>query len=313
MTFINKQAVLGLCFMTASTFSAADGITSLQDDYRRVMEQGRAVNHFDIDNDSLLFNDQDGLYSSGIRFSREHVLREGSRETLFGWRFGQQLYTPSNINLPPELVGPPDHPYAAWLYLGMYKETRHADGTSLRYGLDIGCLGPCAGGEWSQTNLHKLLNQPTPQGWSKQVRNEWGAILYAEMAPVRWNLASWLDATPVIHGRFGNIHTDAGASITLRAGDLPVFRDDAGLYAYLRLDGTGVIYNATLQGGLFSSNDPHTVDPKRAVGEAELGLAWSNGKYGITAAVVRRSNEIDGLPSSIGAQNFARLLFTFAL
>jgi hypothetical protein len=312
MSFIYKRAALALCLMTASTLAAADGVSSLLDDYSRVTEHGRAVNHFDIDNDSLLLNRDDGFYSSGLRYSREHALREGGRETVFGWRLGQQFYTASDIKLPPQLVGPPDHPYAGWLYGGFFKETRHEDGTSLRYGIDIGCLGPCAGGRWTQTKLHQWLNQPVPRGWSRQVRNEWGAILYAEMAPVRWNLAPWLDATPVIHGRFGNIHTDAGAGVTLRAGRLPAFADDAGLHAFLRLDARAVAWNASLQGGYFSSNNPHTVDPKRAVGEAELGLAWSDGTYGVSGAIVRRSNEIDALSNARGAQNFVRLLFTYA-
>ncbi|TCS36105.1 uncharacterized protein DUF2219 [Paucimonas lemoignei] len=312
MAFMSSRVALGMCFMTVSTFAAAAGASSLLDDYKRVTEQGRVINHFDIDNDSLLLNRDDGFYSSGVRYSRAHVLREGSGETEFGWRFGQQFYTASDIKLPPQLVGPPDHPYAAWLYFGFFKEARQEEGSSLRYGLDIGCLGPCAGGRWTQTKLHQLLNQPVPQGWSRQMRNEWGAILYADWAPVRWKPASWLDATPVIHGRFGNIHTDAGAGITLRAGQLPNFANDAGLHAYLRLDATGVAYNATLQGGYFSSNNPHTVKPKRAVGEAELGVAWSDGKYGATAAIVRRSTEIDALSNARGAQNFVRLLFTYA-
>ncbi len=237
---------------------------------------------------------------------------EGDRITAFGWRFGQQFYTASDIKLPPQQISPNDHPYAGWLYAGMFRETRQRDGSGLLYGLDIGCLGPCSGAEWTQTKLHELLDQPLPQGWSQQVRNEWGAILYAAMTPQRWQPLAWFDATPVIHGRFGNIHTDASAGVTLRAGRLPAFEDGAGLHAYVRLDARAVAWNATLQGGYFSSDNPHTVKPKRLVGEAEGGLTWSNGHFGATLAFVRRSTEIEALSNASGAQNFVRLMLSYS-
>ncbi|RJG00217.1 lipid A deacylase LpxR family protein [Noviherbaspirillum sedimenti] len=308
---LHRQTALVLVLLTASALAAADSAASLLDDYRRVTAQGRATNRLDIDNDSLLLNRDDGFYSSGLRYSREHALREGGQVTVFGWRLGQQFYTASDIKLAPQQIGATDHPYAGWLYGGVFKETQRKDGSHLRYGVDLGCLGPCAGGRWTQTSLHRLLNQPLPQGWSRQVRNEIGVILYGEMAPLRWQPASWLDATPVIHGRFGNIHTDVGAGVTVRAGQLPAFGEAAGLHGYLRLDARAVAYNATLQGGYFSSDNPHTVKPKRAVGEAELGLAWSGGQYGVTGAVVRRSTEIDALSNARGAQTFVRLMLVY--
>lgn len=307
-----RQAALCLFLLSASALAAADGATSLLEDYSRVTAQGKAVNRFDIDNDSLQLNRDDGFYSSGARYSREHELREGSQVTVFGWRVGQDFYTASDIKLTPSQIAPNDHPYAGWLYAGFFREIRREDGSQQRYGADIGCLGPCSGAEWTQTQLHELLNQPLPQGWSSQMRNEFGVILYGEMTPLRWKLASWLDASPVVHWRFGNIHTDAGAGITFRAGQLPGFADASGLHGYLRLDGRAVAWNATLQGGYFSSDNPRTVEPKRVVGEAELGLAWNGGPYGVKGAVVRRSTEIDALSNAQGAQTFVRLMFTYA-
>lgn len=307
-----RQAALGLFLLSAAALAAAEGATSLLDDYRRVTAQGRAVNRLDIDNDSLQLNRDDGFYSSGLRYSREHALREGGQVRVFGWRLGQDFYTASDIKLTPPQINANDHPYAAWLYGGFFTETRREDGSQWRYGLDLGCLGPCAGGRWAQTRLHELLDQPLPRGWSTQMRNEFGAILYGEMTPLRWRLASWLDAAPVLHARFGNIHTDAGAGVMLRAGQLPGFADAAGLHGYLRLDARAVAWNASLQGGYFSSNNARTVKPKTAVGEAELGLAWRSGAYGVTGAVVRRSTEIDALSNAQGAQTFVRLVFTYA-
>lgn len=302
------KTTLGGLLAVLSLHAGADGLV---DDYRRVLREGRATHELSIDNDSLLLKRDDGFYTSGLGYTQRHVLRTATGRTSFGWRIGQELYTASDIKLPPSRIGPPDHPYAGWLYGGFFKETYDSGGAYSKLGIDLGCLGPCAGGEWTQKNLHRIINQPLPRGWSKQVRNEAGVVLHADYAPVSWRLAPWADLTPSIKGRFGNIFTDAGAGLRLRLGRLPALPGDAGFHGFARLDGKAVAYNATLQGGYFSGANQHTVDPRRFVAEAEGGVEWSNGPYGIRASIVRRSNEIRGLPDSIGAQNFVRLLFSY--
>lgn len=295
----------------AVNLAYAGGLADIPDEYRKAREIGKLIHLVEIDNDTLLLNRQDGFYSSGMRYVQVSTMRDGAGITAFGWRVGQELFTASDIKLPPALVGPPDHPYAGWLYGGFFKDVHRADGSHTKIGIDLGCLGPCAGGEWTQTKFHKLLNQPLPRAWSRQVRNEPGMVLYAEVSPVQWRPLSSLDVTPGINGRFGNIFTDIGANMVVRAGQLTVLPGEPTFHAYLRADIRAVGYNATLQGGYFSDNDPHTVDPKRWVGEAEAGVVWRRGPYGINAGLVRRGNEIRGLPASVGAQNFLRLQFSY--
>ena len=191
------------------------------------------------------------------------------------------------------------------------RERHHLDGTHTKFGVDIGCLGPCAGGYWTQTNFHRLLNQPLPQGWSTQVKNEAGVVLYGSVAPVRWNFGPSVDVTPDLHGRFGNIFTDVGATVLVRAGHLNILPDQPTLHGFVRLDARAVGYDATLQGGYFSSGNFYTADPKRYVGEAEIGMAWIRGPYGARISLVRRSNEIVGLSNAIGAQNFGRVQLSY--
>lgn len=301
----------GCALAIAVNLAYGGGLADIPDEYRKAREIGKLTHLVEIDNDTLLLNREDGFYSSGMRYVQVSTMRDGSGITAFGWRVGQELFTASDIKLPPALVGPPDHPYAGWLYGGFFKDVHRADGSHTKIGIDLGCLGPCAGGEWTQTKFHKLLNQPLPRAWSQQVRNEPGVVLYAEVSPVQWKPLPSLDVTPGINGRFGNIFTDIGANMVVRAGQLNVLPGEPTFHAYLRADIRAVGYNATLQGGYFSDNDPHTVDPKRWVGEAEAGVVWRRGPYGINAGLVRRGNEIRGLPDSVGAQNFLRLQFSY--
>jgi hypothetical protein len=307
-----KLTVTVGCMLAAlAMHSRAEGMLRYLDDFSAAKSEGKATTVVGIDNDSLLFNRKDGFYTGGMRLTQQYTVRDDSQIRIYGWRIGQDMYTASDIKLPPQSIGRYDHPYAGWLYDGFFKEVHRTDGTSTRIGLDVGCMGPCSGAEKVQKNFHRLLNQPLPQGWSTQMKDEVGAIVYGDVAPVSWKVAPWMDVTPDFHGRFGNIFTDAGAGIMLRAGDLPALPDQATLHGFMRLDISAIGYNAMLQGGYFSRDNPRTVDPKRWVGEAEAGVAWKHASYGINASIVRRSNEIRGLPDSAGAQNFVRLLFSY--
>jgi hypothetical protein len=40
-------------------------------------------------------------------------------------------------------------------------------------------------------------------------------------------------------------------------------------------------------------------------------VVWADGPFGIGASVIRRSNEIAGLPNAQGAQSYARFIFSY--
>jgi len=303
--------VVGALFVMGARVGHANPLTNFFDDYRLARENGKTTHSLGIDNDTLLLNRNDGFYTSGLRYTQTSTLQQDGQASVYGWHIGQELYTPSDIKLPPALISARDHPYAGWLSGGFFKEVHKDDGTHYRLGVDLGCLGPCAGGRWTQTNFHRLIDQPLPQGWSRQVKNEIGVVLHGEIAPVRWHAGDAFDLTPSLRGRFGNIFTDVGAGLTARAGRLNVLPNQSAFYGFLRANVNLVAYNATLQGGYFSDNNPHTVDPKRVVGEAEIGLAWAGGPYGARIGLVRRGNEIKDLPNSVGAQNYVRMEFSY--
>lgn len=307
-----RQWALVAAFSLGSCLPAQAGdVLSYIGDFRQAAEHGKTFHQFNIDNDSLLLTRRDGFYSSGLRYTQLHEMREDRRTHRYGWRLGQELYTASDIKLPPELIHPNDHPYAGWLYAGIFKQIVQPNGASWKWGVDVGCLGPCAGGEGTQTTLHRILNQPLPQGWAKQLRNEWGAVLQVEknFAPWRWRNTASL--TPGLHGRIGNIFTDARAVMVLRMGRLQETADSPAMYGFFRMDGRLVGYNATLQGGHFSRNNPHTVDPEPWVGEAEAGVVWRHPPFGLRVSVMRRSNEIRGLTNTQGSQNIGTLQFSY--
>ena len=280
-------------------------------EYQQVLEKGRLTWSLDVENDSMLLKKDDGFYTSGLHLQRKQSIVRDNQVVSYRWQLGQDLYTASDIKLLPAQLQKQDHPYAGWLYLGLAREHFLSDGSSTTVGLDLGCLGACAGGEWTQTNLHRALNQPLPQAWNTQLKQEWGAVVKMAYSPARWQFNSNIDLNSRWQARIGNIFTDASVDLSLRLGQLNALPTQTASYVQLRTGARAVAYNATIQGGYFRRQDV-AVSPKRLLPEAELAYVYQGSEWRMHFAVVRRGNEIAELSNSKGAQNFAKVQLDFS-
>ena len=271
------------------------------------IERGRPTTVLDIDNDTLLLTGSDRFYTSGLRVSQSYRMRGDDGWESMGWRVGQQLYTASSIQRRAEQLAALDHPYAGWIYAGLFHRREASDGSELAYGLDLGCLGPCAGGEWTQNGLHRLLHQPRPVAWDTQIGTEAGVVFLVGARGPYWSFGDRLDLRPGVAARVGNIFTDLSAEATVRAGELHGDPRGSSSYGFLRVAARAVGHDATLQGGWLTGTNARTVGPKRLAGEAELGLQWQSAQWALRLSVVRRGNEIKGLTEAEGRQDFLRL------
>ena len=131
------------------------------------IDKGRASTTLDIDNDTLLLTGSDRFYTSGVRASRSYRLRRSEGWESLGWRVGQQLYTPSTIRLRPEQITALDHPYAGWLYAGMFHRREYG---FFRFGLravghDATLQGGWLSGTEARTVNPKRLTGEMELGW----------------------------------------------------------------------------------------------------------------------------------------------------
>lgn len=282
----------------------------LQQEWQRVQKQGQQHIELNIENDSLLMKKEDGLYTSGLHFIAKKQLLEKHSTLSYSWQLRQDLYTASDIKLKPNQISKYDHPYAGLLSFGLFRAQQEADGRGATYGLELGCLGPCAGGEWTQTHLHRLLKQPLPQAWSTELPQEWGVIASAKWQSARFSMFSNLDLQPSLTTRFGNLFTDAQIDVVLRAGQLNALPEQAAHYTYARAALRASAHNATLQGGYFNRQE-FPFHAQTWVPEVELGYLYRQAHWGVSAAIVRRASEIKEWPSRLGAQNFAKVRLVY--
>jgi lipid A 3-O-deacylase len=304
-----------IIFLFISNLFSVFAATAISEnlDLKKAASKEKIENILTIDNDSFLDSKQpDKFYTSGLRFARQQTLSHEAQSVTHGWRIGQDIYTAASTQTKASKLRSNDHPYAAWLYGGIYKDTYQADGSHLKLGLDLGCIGPCAGGEELQTLFHKLVGKKLPQGWSSQVKTEIGAVLRGSVGWAGVVPASWVDFRPSIEGRFGNINTDVSGVVTLRVGLLNTFPDQPTRHAFLRTETRVVAYDASLQGGYFSSDNTNTVRPKSVVNDVQVGFSWQEKNYGFRASIVKRSNEIREATNAFGAHKFVRFQFIYA-
>ena len=321
---MTKQSNTMMKTMLACVVAATSGVVAAEgvgfttvgnpswSEAQSVMQHGREIWMLELENDSFLFNKDDKFYTAGDHLQKTYVSQTDLQSVEYGWRVGQDLYTASDVKLLPSQLAPNDHPYAGWLYGGIFNTHADVTGKSWRWGVDIGCFGQCAGGAWTQTQLHRLIDQPLPQGWSTQYHNELGVVLSSELSPGRLLPFADGDVTPKIHGRFGNIFTDVGAELEIRFGRLNALPYQQASYGFFRADVKEVAYNATIQGAYFSDDVPK-VHAKRQGGEIEAGYLWQGEKYALRASIFRRANEIKEMSNAIGNQNIVKLQLIYAM
>jgi hypothetical protein len=173
--------------------------------------------------------------------------------------------------------------------------------------LEVGFIGPAAGGKPLQTFLHQITGNAEPRGWDYQIHND--AVLGYHLT-----FEQQLFATPhaeligSTEASLGTLYTYASVGAQLRAGLLnPYFNNLSGvnmssphlwqLYAQATLEGRAIGYDATLQGGVFNRDSPYiltTGQVRRAVLHSSGSLVAARGGWSFTATAVYVSAEFAG-------------------
>lgn len=281
-----------------------------------------------IEND-VIATGSDGHYTNGFELMRsfepdaDHWSRQFA-DVLPGWsaaevdnvayRLGHQIYTPNDIERA-ELIED-DRPYAGLLFAGMsifsghqYEGWRSASGLHL----DVGIVGPAAGGKKIQRRVHEVTDSDEPKGWDNQLRNEPFVNLAYQH---RWWLQQRFAGLEFEYGpsagfSLGNLYTYGSAGLGLRIGQglarsfsIPavapaqsgsMFFDQGGGFAwniFANLEGRYMAHNMLLEGNTFKSS--HSVDSREWVGDAKAGIALTWNSWQLAFASVWRTREFHG-------------------
>jgi hypothetical protein len=254
----------------------------------------------------------------------------------FGLSIGQNLYTPDDTFASQPIYN--DRPYAAWLYASFalqYTYKRFDEKTHTlepvrldTLQLDLGVIGPAAGGEFVQNNFHNLIGVARANGWANQLHNEPTIGLGFER---RWRTARAtviedprleVDFIPRIGGALGNVAIYGDIGGTARIGKN--LRDDFGpprprpalpgseafigdgsfgWYLFAGLDGQVVGRNIFLDGN--TDGQSLRVSHAPFVAEAQVGLAltYHGVRLTYTQVIRARRNSTSGTAGRSSARS----------
>ncbi|MFO8130441.1 MAG: lipid A deacylase LpxR family protein [Bacteroidales bacterium] len=233
----------------------------------------------DFQNDAFLSTDK--YFTNGIQFAYISPMLSNSlfsnitipyrkkSVNYFGVNMVQNMYTPTRLDT--TIVLNTDRPFASYLYLGFFKQTfDRSKMLRIRSELDLGALGPTSLGGFLQKTIHNT----EPTGWVNQINDD---ILINYTAEIEKGLIAGehFQLSGMAGGKLGSLYDQAYVSARFITGVFNPYFEGLGFpgkrsrnkerwQAFLHLDarGTAVLYDATLQGGLFSNGNIYTVSGK---------------------------------------------------
>ena len=245
------------------------------------------------------------------RLPVRHLLAAGPRGSTqqHGLTLRYDGFTPLRIQDPFIRVG--DRPYATYLYASFFRSsTAPARRQRLTTALEIGFIGPAAGGKELQTAIHRVTGNAEPRGWDYQIRNApilGYKVAFEQQVAARRSVELLADAEASV----GTLYTFAGTGLRLRAGKFsPGFANPDvislgqspesqlwQLYGEATLAGRFIGYDATLQGSPFRNSDPYTLSAsavRRAVLRSSGSVVLAHGGLRFEATATWVSPEFAG-------------------
>ncbi|MCK4873159.1 MAG: lipid A deacylase LpxR family protein [Phycisphaerales bacterium] len=246
-------------------------------------------------------NDTDRHYTNGTAISLTHHPRWaqdladvmpfaeqfGPARTAVGYTLGHIMFTPENITATQPI--PDDHPYAGYLYAGVYWQ--RANDVSLdHFQLDLGVVGPSSRADDMQDSIHFWREIDRPKGWDNQHGDQFTVQAYLRK---KWRLdllpteadqqAFGIDLIPQAGVALGTVfrHIEGGAVLRIglnlpddfgpgRLADLGAATGEPGdgfvIYGFARVGGRMVEHDLLMEGKTFD------VEEETLVGEIQAGL-----------------------------------------
>lgn len=283
---------------------------------------------FRTENDSYLAFGQDRYYTNGLFISYRRAMDQSklkNRINKMVWEFdaGQKMYNPYTGHI--KDINKIDRPFAAYLYLGGSMNFLYNSENSLKVSLQAGTIGPPAKGKEVQELMHNTAGFYEISGWEWQVNSETGintAVEYNHF--LSRSKSNKTDLTLNSYANIGNTFSGIGAGLTFRTGSInQLFNsvisqssvsnnaetqvlNDKEFFFYARPMINFVVYDATVQGGMFREDKGAvTFDVKPVVFSQQAGLMYSKKRLTADFSVIIKSREIQSIAKGHQYGSFA--------
>jgi lipid A 3-O-deacylase len=269
------------------------------------------------DNDGFLAQKSDRYYTAGNFGYYRHALKIADTaksklaNKILGFELGQKIFNPQTGAIPDRIFI--DRPFAGYLYLGTNLNLLYKNESNLKLQARIGMVGQHAFGEEIQDVIHDVIGFYHPTGWQYQVRDAFQLNLSAEYNRLLTR-DNHIDLSLTSHADLGTGITGAGAGFLVRLGkfnqlfnsaattstvsanaNLKPFHDSEFFFYYKPVLNV-VVYDATIQGGLFEKQagpDEVLRWPNLFLFTQQVGGSYVKNRWVLDASVVFESRETE--------------------
>lgn len=226
--------------------------------------------HYDND----FFAESDYYYTQGYSFEvvtpglrknpLNKILLNKGQSIHYGLAFEHYGFTPTSISSDAILYN--DRPFAGCIMLKSFRvSTDTISKTRLVAIISMGMIGPAAFAGKMQAKIHEWTGDRDPKGWQYQIKNDVVINYAVQFQKELFNYKNLVALNTETQIQIGTLTNKAQAGLTMRLGkfNAPFSNLSNGFgrhfqcYIYNQpLVGFNV-YDATLQGGVFSRNSPY--------------------------------------------------------
>jgi len=276
---------------------------------------------FTCDNNFLLFNGDDGYYTSGLFLRYDRLRARTSAKTLkqvFSYELGHRIYTAHSRkilpNPTPQIPGgldEIDRPIAGHLYAKASMSTAFKNNSLLNLGLSVGTIGSNSFGEELYAFWHRVIGVKEYWNWvwDYQVEDKLGVNLHGSFASALLNHTGYWQITPATEVTLGTSFINITQALVVQYGkqlhignssywntrlqplaDAPSNKQE--LFVYYKPALSYQVYNATLEGGRFTKEQSGIIaEPEPWVVAHTFGLCFATQRYAIAYHVTLQSKE----------------------
>ena len=241
---------------------------------------------------------------------------------------GHQIYTPFKSTVVNKILH--DRPFAGFLYAQLDVSKTFKNNSILKNSFLVGVVGKSAFGQELQEAIHEIYNFKKPDGWKYQIRNTLALNFEGEyLKSVGVNKSSILDGNILSKLRIGTLFTDASLGFIGRIGfkklqpinnsiafntnlnhKLNSLKRELESFLYYETSLTYVVYDATIQGGLFNKLSPVTFTPKKIRFNLEVGYKFTANRFHFGYAYHFHTNKLNNLRFDKG-NDYGKLFFNY--
>ena len=297
-----------------------------------IFSQEKFTKEFSIvtDNDLYISIEKDRYYSNGLFLSYRYIPTKfnETQKKIITVTLGHQIYTPFKSTVVNKILH--DRPFAGFLYAQLDVSKTFKNNSILKNSFLVGVVGKSAFGQELQEAIHEIYNFKKPDGWKHQIRNTLALNFEGEyLKSVGVNKSSILDGNILSKLRIGSIFTDALWDLldelvlsnykpinnpiafnTNLNHKLNSFKRELESFLYYETSITYVVYDATIQGGLFNKLSPVTFTPKKFRFNLELGYKFTAKRFHFGYAYHFHTNKLNNLRFDKG-NDYGKLFFNY--